>query len=482
MNHQVTSQKAKTILTLLFILLAVCLLSGVPAQAAGVSMSDVTTSSGGKFVKRDGKWMYRQKDGSYAKDCLLKINGKTYCFSKNGYRQSGWKKLEGDYYYFGKQSEGYLYRLRWLKLGKQTYFLKKSGKRATGWLTWQGKKYYFNQKGQRLSGWQTIQKKKYYLGTASQGYLYRNRLFTYKKYTFYLQNNGAVATGWKTVSGNRYYFLANGRAATGKRTINGETCYFNAKGILQHTGANLNIASRCAILIDANTGKVLYSKNATEKHANASTTKIMTCILALENASLNDRVSVSAYAASQEPSKLYMTAGDSFTLNDLLYSLMLPSHNDTAVAIAEHVSGSTSAFAKKMNEKAKQLGCTSTHFVTPNGLDAGLNHYTTARDLAKIAQYAWKNATFRKIVGTSAWRFSSRQGHSYSVATTNALLRTMKGVTGMKTGFTNKAGYCFVGVVKAKSGKQYISVTLGAGSSTARWQDARTLLAYAYKH
>ena len=227
---------------------------------------------------------------------------------------------------------------------------------------------------------------------------------------------------------------------------------------------------------------MLYSKNATEKHANASTTKIMTCILALENASLNERVSVSAYAASQEPSKLYMTAGDSFTLNDLLYSLMLPSHNDTAVAIAEHVSGSTSAFAKKMNEKAKQLGCTSTHFVTPNGLDAGLNHYTTARDLAKIAQYAWKNATFRKIVGTSAWRFSSRQGRSYSVATTNVLLRTMKGVTGMKTGFTNKAGYCFVGVVKAKSGKQYISVTLGAGSSTARWQDARTLLAYAYKH
>ena len=307
-------------------------------------------------------------------------------------------------------------------------------------------------------------------------------MFTYKKYTFYLQNNGAVATGWKTVSGNRYYFLANGRAATGKRTINGETCYFNAKGILQHTGANLNITSRCAILIDANTGKVLYSKNAAEKHANASTTKIMTCILALENASLNDRVSVSAYAASQEPSKLYMTAGDSFTLNDLLYSLMLPSHNDTAVAIAEHVSGSTSAFAKKMNEKAKQLGCTSTHFVTPNGLDAGLNHYTTARDLAKIAQYAWKNATFRKIVGTSTWRFSSKQGRSYSVATTNALLRTMKGVTGMKTGFTNKAGYCFVGVVKAKSGKQYISVTLGAGSSTARWQDARTLLAYAYKH
>ena len=482
MNQQTAIKKSRNILTFFFMLLTVCLLSGIPAQAAGLSPSDITTTSGGKFVKRDGKWMYRQKDGSYAKDCLLKINGKTYYFSKNGYRQSGWKKIENDYYYFGKQSEGYLYQLRWLKLGNQTYFLKKSGKRATGWMTWQGQKYYFNQKGQRLSGWQVIQKKKYYFGTASQGYLYRNRLFTYKKYTFYLQNSGAVATGWKTVSGNRYYFLANGRAATGKRTVNGEVCYFNTKGILQYTGANLNISSKCAILIDADTGKVLYSKNATQKHANASTTKILTCILTLENASLSDRVSVSANAASQEPSKLYMTAGDSFTLKDLLYSLMLPSHNDTAVAIAEHISGSTSAFAKKMNAKAKQIGCTSTHFVTPNGLDAGLNHYTTAQDLAKIARYAWKNATFRKIVGTSSWHFSSKQGRSYSVSTTNALLGTMTGITGMKTGFTNKAGYCFVGVVKAKSGKQYISVTLGAGSSTARWQDARTLLAYAYKH
>ena len=145
MNQKTTTQKSRSILTFFFMLLTVCLLSGIPAQAAGLSMSDVTATSGGNFVKKDGKWMYRQKDGSYAKDCLLKINGKTYYFSKNGYRQSGWKKLEGDSYYFGKQSEGYLYQLRWLKLGNQTYFLKKSGKRATGWLTWQGKKYYFNQ-------------------------------------------------------------------------------------------------------------------------------------------------------------------------------------------------------------------------------------------------------------------------------------------------------------------------------------------------
>ena len=152
---------------------------------------------------------------------------------------------------------------------------------------------------------------------------------------------------------------------------------------------------------------------------------------------------------------------------------MLPSHNDTAVAIAEHVSGSTSAFAKKMNEKAKQLGCTSTHFVTPNGLDAGLNHYTTARIWQRSLSMHGKMPPSARLSGTSAWRFPAGRGRSYSVATTNALLRTMKGVTGMKTGFTNKAGYCFVGVVKAKSDKQYISVTLGAGSSTARWQDGR---------
>ena len=147
-------------------------------------------------------------------------------------------------------------------------------------------------------------------------------------------------------------------------------------------------------MINADTGKVIYSKNADVPHANASTTKIMTCILALENCKLNEKVKFSPYAASIEASKLYANAGEVFYLRDLLYSLMLPSHNDTAVAIAEHVSGSADKFVKLMNKKAAEIGCTNTHFATPNGLDAGYNHYTTASDLAKIARYAldkWQN-------------------------------------------------------------------------------------------
>ena len=232
--------------------------------------------------------------------------------------------------------------------------------------------------------------------------------------------------------------------------------------------------------MDAATGDILYEKNGEMRHANASTTKIMTCILALEKAKLTDTVKISSYAASTEPSKLYMTAGDSFKLKDLLYSLMLPSHNDTAVAIAEHVSGSTEKFVELMNKKAKKLGCTNTLFATPNGLDADYTHYTTARDMALITKHALKKATLRTIVNTSSYSFSSLSGRSYYVSSTNQLLNSLSYVTGMKTGYTNKAGYCFIGTMKGKNGHTYISVTFGADTDTARWNDARTLLAYAY--
>ena len=199
--------------------------------------------------------------------------------------------------------------------------------------------------------------------------------------------------------------------------------------------------------MNADTGQIIYGKNENVAHANASTTKIMTCILALENCKLNEKVKFSPYAASIEPSKLYANAGEIFYLKDLLYSLMLPSHNDTAVAIAEHVSGSTAKFVKLMNKKAAEIGCTNTHFATPNGLDAGYNHYTTASDLAKIAQYAIKKPMFRKLVSTGYYSFSNlNTGRSYSIGTTNALLGNVPGVQGMKTGYTNKAGYCFVGL------------------------------------
>ena len=481
MNQTPTKSRRGKRLFLTCLLLLLIFSFGGTASAA-VSTQNIKTVSGGEFVKKSGKWMYRYKNGSYAKNCLLNIDGKTYYFSKNGYRQSGWKKIEGSYYYFGTASQGYMYKLRWLKTKNGNYyFLKKSGKRAAGWMTYQGKTYYFDKNGKRLYGWQIINKKKYYLGTASEGYKYKNTWLTYKGRIFYLKKDGTPTVGWKTIDGNRYYFSKEGRAYKGKKTINGTTYYFSNKGVLLYSGANIQISSDCAILINATTGKVLYEKNADTKHANASTTKILTCLLALENCKLTEKVTISANAAAQEPSKLYMKTGDSFKLKDLLYSLMLPSHNDTAVAIAEHISGTTTKFAALMNKKAKAIGCTNTHFVTPNGLDNGLNHYSTARDMAKIAQYALKNSTFCKIVNTSTYSFKSTGGTSYSVATTNNLLNSMTGVSGMKTGYTNKAGYCFVGTIKGKNGNTYISVTLGASTSTARWDDSKKLLEYAYK-
>lgn len=227
----------------------------------------------------------------------------------------------------------------------------------------------------------------------------------------------------------------------------------------------------------------MYAKNENLRHANASTTKIMTCILALENSKMNETVKFSARATALEPTKLYAKTGETFYMRDLLYSLMVPSHNDTAAAIAEHISGSQSKFVSLMNKKAAQLGCTDTHFATPNGLDAGYTHYTTAFDLAKIARYAIKKPAFRKIISTKSYSFRSlNTNRRFTVSTTNALLGNMPGVIGMKTGYTNKAGHCFVGLCQSQKGNTYISVVLGGPNSNVRWRDSRILLNYAYKH
>ena len=136
-----------------------------------------------------------------------------------------------------------------------------------------------------------------------------------------------------------------------------------------------------------------------------------------------------------------------------------------------------------MNKKAAQLGCTDTHFATPNGLDAGYTHYTTAFDLAKIARYAIKKPAFRKIISTKSYSFRSlNTNRRFTVSTTQALLGNMPGVIGMKTGYTNKAGHCFVGLCQSQKGNTYISVVLGGPNSNVRWRDSRILLNYAYKH
>ena len=170
-----------------------------------------------------------------------------------------------------------------------------------------------------------------------------------------------------------------------------------------------NLYALSAVLMDADSGRVLYEKEGETPRPMASTTKVMTCILALENAPGDDYVSVSANAAAQPDVQLNIQEGEQYYLEDLLYSLMLKSHNDSAVAIAEHIGGSVEGFAEMMNQKAKELGCTDTHFITPNGLDAedgGGVHHTTARDLALIMRYAIKNEAFCGLPrqGTTASR------------------------------------------------------------------------------
>lgn len=237
-----------------------------------------------------------------------------------------------------------------------------------------------------------------------------------------------------------------------------------------------------ACLLDAASGRVLFEKNADTQMPMASTTKIMTCILTLESANLNDTVTFSSYAASMPDVQLNAAAGESFLLKDLLFSLMLESHNDTAVAIAEYVAGSTDAFASLMNKKAEELGLTNTHFVTPNGLDAK-KHYTTPKELCLIAAYAMQNDTFRKIITTKEHNFSSKNKHrSFHVTNHDAFLTSYDGAIGIKTGFTGNAGYCFCGAAK-RGNTLLISSVLAAGwppNKSYKWYDTRKLMDYGF--
>ena len=245
-----------------------------------------------------------------------------------------------------------------------------------------------------------------------------------------------------------------------------------------------NLYSLSAVLMDAGSGRVLYEKNGDDPRANASTTKVLTCILALENGEGDDYVEVSARAAGQPDVQLNMQEGEQYYLEDLLYSLMLESHNDTAVAIAEHIGGSVEGFARMMNEKAAEIGCTDSHFVTPNGLDdkdGGGVHHTTAHDLALIMRYAIRSNTFLKITETREYTFSDLSGkRKFTVHNTNALLDMTDGVLSGKTGFTADAGYCYVCAVQ-RDGKTFIISLLGCGwpnNKTYKWEDTMTLLDY----
>ncbi len=238
--------------------------------------------------------------------------------------------------------------------------------------------------------------------------------------------------------------------------------------------------ARAAVLADGETGRILWGKNEDEPMAMASTTKIMTCLIALENGNLSDTVEISDYAASMPDVQLDAIAGDHFRLEDLLYALMLESDNDAAVAIAEHVGGSVEGFAEMMNARADELGCSHTRFVTPNGLDAE-GHCTTAAELAKIASEAIKNETFVKIINTASHSFPNLEGNrQYQVNNKDSFLQMMDGAFGIKTGFTADAGYCFVGALN-RDGRLYISVVLGSGwppNKSYKWKDTVNLMNY----
>ena len=237
-----------------------------------------------------------------------------------------------------------------------------------------------------------------------------------------------------------------------------------------------------AVLMDGESGRVLYEKDGERPLANASTTKVLTCIVALENSLGDDYVQVSQNAASQPEVKLGLQKGEQYYLEDLLYSLMLKSHNDTAVAIAEHCGGSVEGFARMLNRKAKQIGCKDTYFITPNGLDAedeNGKHHTTARDLALIMRYAVKNETFLHIAQTRDYTFSEITGkRTFSVHNANAFLDMRDGVLAGKTGYTSQAGYCYV-CAWEKEGKTFIVSLLGCGwpnHKTYKWSDTKKLL------
>ncbi len=231
-----------------------------------------------------------------------------------------------------------------------------------------------------------------------------------------------------------------------------------------------------AILIERDSLRILEEKDKDKKLAMASTTKIMTAILAIENGNLTDLVTVSKNASGVEGSSIWLGIGEHVTLEDLLYGLMLSSGNDAAVAIAEQISGSVDNFVSLMNEKAREIGAKNTNFVNPNGL-YNKNHYTTAYDLALIAAYAMKNETFRKIVSTVYWEMPW-EGHEYNrvLKNKNRNLWEYEGSTGIKTGYTKDAGRCYVGSAM-KDGMELITVLL---DDYDMFNDSRKVMDYGF--
>ena len=241
------------------------------------------------------------------------------------------------------------------------------------------------------------------------------------------------------------------------------------------------VEATAAILMDAETGRVLWEKNAHTPMAMASTTKIMTAILAIESGRMNETVTVSNRAAAAPRVKMDLTTGEKIRLGDLMLALMLESSNDAAVAIAEHLAGTVEEFCAQMTQKAKELGAENTLFESPSGLDVG-NHHSTAYDLAVITRYALTVPGFISLTNTAHASFKSDK-RGYSMNNKNRLLSEYSGANGVKTGFTGKAGHCFVGAAK-RNDMQLVSVVLASGwgdkGRAQKWRDTKEVLDYGF--
>ncbi len=236
------------------------------------------------------------------------------------------------------------------------------------------------------------------------------------------------------------------------------------------------LTAKSAIVIEASTGKIIFAQGASDRRPPASTTKMMTLIVALEHGNLNDIVTTSPGAAATEGSSMWLAPGEQLKLGDLLYGMMLVSGNDATVAIAEHISGSMDKFARLMTEKARAIGALNTNFTNSSGLP-GPQHYSTAADLARIAAYGYKNPLFAKIVSTKhavvPW---PGKDHDRDLYNENKLLWQYEGGNGVKTGYTDEAGRCLVSGAN-RNGIQLVAVVL---DGDRMWEDSIKLLDFAF--
>lgn len=264
-------------------------------------------------------------------------------------------------------------------------------------------------------------------------------------------------------------------------------CIFQSCDIQKCQGKEVSVGktySTAYCVMDGNNGRALFGKKMDSPYSNASTTKILTCIIALESCQLDEKVTVSKEAAGQSPVKLGISQGEEYVLKDMIYCMMLESYNDCAYAVAEHVGKSAEKFAEMMNKKAKELGCKDSNFVTPNGLDSKTsNHHTTAEDMCRIMRYcAWVSPCaklFIEITGSPNYSFK-HDGKVISVTNHNNML-SEKGYISGKTGYTSKAGYCYVAAWE-KNGKKLVVTLLGCGwpnNKNFKWKDTRKLIEYA---